>query len=136
MRRKAYFLATDLACPADAPTVIHEVDYREMDDLARLARASSDLLDVRGELHPDDRREGYLCRLKKLGMLNRVGEANLHAVARAIDARYGSTLLLWPELVSNGRCGQRWLGRLLMGEHGSPPLHHLLLQGWLSCYPE
>lgn len=106
-RRKAYALATNEACHIDAPAVVDGADYREMDDLIRLARASAALLDARCAVHPDDRREDNLRRLKRLGMLNRAGEANLYKVAKAMDGRYGSTLLLWPDLISNGRCGQR-----------------------------
>lgn len=135
-RRKSYVLATERACPADAPAVVEGADYREIDDLAHLARESAALLHARCDVHPDDRREDYLRRLKRLNMLNHAGEANLGKVARAMDARYGSTLEFWPELVSKGRCAQGWLGRLFMGERGSHPLHHLLLKGWLACYPD
>lgn len=90
------------------------------------------LLDTRCDAHPDDRRIRYLAALKRLGLLNRVGEAKLGAVAKAMDGYWGRTLDLWPGLAGNGRCAQGWLGTLLLGGRDSPPLHHLLLDGMLS----
>lgn len=101
-------------------------------DLLALARAGDDLLDLSCDTHPDDRRELYLQRLGRLGMLNRLGEAKLPAVAGVMDARWSAVLGHWPGLARDGRCVQGWLGALLMGRHGSPPLHHLLLEGALN----
>ena len=72
-----------------------------------------------------------MVRLDRLSLLNRAAEAKLPALAMAMDQYWGNTLALWPRLMSNGRCAQKWLGTLLLGEHDSPPLHHLLLEGML-----
>jgi len=67
-------------------------------------------------------------------MINKAGEAKLSTIAAAMDRRWGSLLSLWPDLSDNGRCSQSWLGALLMGEHGSPVLHYLLLEGMLEFH--
>lgn len=131
-RRIAYVAADDAECPVDAVGVVGSAGARIMADLTVLARSSDALLDRECDVHPDDQREGYLGRLKGRGMLNRAGEANLPALAAALDTRWGGVLDLWPALRKNGRCAQSWLGTLLLGEHGSPPLHHLLLEGMLE----
>lgn len=68
-----------------------------------------------------------------LSLLNRKGEADLGKVAKAIDGYWGDSLDFWPGLRKDGRCEQRWLGALLWGEHRSPPLHHILLEGLLNA---
>ena len=133
-RRGGYILPTDGECPSDAPVVAVMDGSISVADLLALARSSDALLDDRVDVHPDDRREIYLQRLGRLGMLNRRGEAKLPAVAEAVKVRWGAVLGLWPGLARNGACLQGWLGALLMGEHGSPPLHHLLLDGALKLF--
>ncbi len=130
-RRRAYVAASQSVCPPDAPYVIDVGNPMIMSDLVVLARQSDGLLNDWDEFHPDDRREGYLEDLKRLDMLNRLGEANLPAIAGAMDGYWGCTLDLWPRLRRDGRCEQAWLSALLMREHQSPPLHHLLLEGLL-----
>lgn len=131
-RKTAYLTASDAECPDDAPAVAVIDGGVALSDLTAIARAGDRLLDERGEVHPDDRREGYLRRLARMHMLNRLGEAKLPAVAGIVDARWGVTLQRWPGLARDGRCRQGWLGALLMGAHGSPPLHHILLEGTLD----
>ncbi|OQW42390.1 MAG: hypothetical protein A4S12_00615 [Proteobacteria bacterium SG_bin5] len=130
-RRRGYVVASYTTCPADAPAVVEVEDPRVLADLVHLARQSDVLLNGWDEVHPDDRREGYLEDLHRLGLLNRRGEANLPALAKAMDGYWGTTLDLWPSLRRDGRCMQRWLGGLMLREHRSPPLHHLLLEGLL-----
>ena len=127
-RRKGFVSADLEAAPADSPVVVANVEPRVVSDLLRLARASDALLDRVCDQHPDDRRMDYLAALRRLDMLDRAGEAKLPSIARAMDGYWGRTLDLWPGLAKEGRCRQGWLGRLLRGEHGSPPLHHLLLE--------
>lgn len=131
-RSSDYIPAAPETCPGDAAAVVASLNSRERGDLLALARASDMLLDREYEQHPDDRRMEYLRRLERLGLLNRAGMADLGKVARALDGWWGSTLRLWPGLLRDGRCRQRWLGALLWGEHGSPPLHHLLLEQMLD----
>jgi len=131
-RRSAYVAPTDEECPGNAPMVAVIDGGVARADLLALARAGDDLLDMSCDTHPDDRRELYLQRLGRLGMLNRLGEAKLPAVAGVMDARWSAVLGLWPGVARDGRCVQGWLGALLMGGHGSPPLHHLLLEGALN----
>lgn len=133
-RRGSYILPTDDECPVDALAVAIIDRGISVSDLLVLARSSDTLLDERVDVHPDDRREIYLQRLGRLGMLNRRGEAKLPAVAEAVNVRWGGVLGLWPGLARDGVCLQGWLGALLMGEHGSPPLHHLLLDGALKLF--
>ena len=133
-RCASYVPASELVCPIDAPTAISSDHHVSISDLLWIARAGDHLLDRRCDQHPDDRREGYLRRLLNVRMLNKAGEAKLSAIAAAMDSRWGSLLSLWPELSNNGRCSQSWLGALLMGEHGSPVLHHLLLEGMLEFH--
>jgi hypothetical protein len=132
-RRRAYVAATYATCPAEARPVVTVDDPRVLGDLVHLARQSDLLLNGWDEVHPDDRREGYLQGLDQLRLVNRLGEAKLPALARAMDAYWGTTLDLWPRLREGGRCEQGWLGALLMREHRSPPLHHLLLEGMLAA---
>lgn len=131
-RKTAYLPASDAECRDDAPMVAVIDGGYALTDLTAVARAGDRLLDNHGEVHPDDRREGYLQRLDRLRMLNRVGEARLPAVAGIVEARWGETLGRWPGLARDGRCRQGWLGALLMGAHGSPPLHHILFEGALA----
>lgn len=131
-RSSAYLPATAEMCPGDAAAVVVDINPREQSDLLALARASEILLDRECDQHPDDRRMEYLRRLDRLGLLNRAGMADLGKVARALDGWWGTTLRFWPGLQQDGRCRQRWLGALLWGEHGSPPLHHLLLERMLD----
>ncbi|MDQ2877488.1 MAG: hypothetical protein M3R41_00225 [Pseudomonadota bacterium] len=130
-RKARYQAATDGACPQGAPRVV-EVDDPRLADLLDLARHSDFLLDGRSGLCPDDRREEYLVRLQAMRMLNVAGEAKLPAIARSMDVWWGRTLDRWPGLARDGMCQQGWLGALLVGGHGSPPLHHLLLEGMLD----
>lgn len=131
-RRSEYVAPTAAECPEDAPVVAVLDGGVAQADLLVLARAGDALLDLRCDTHPDDRREGYLQRLDRLGMLNRRGEAKLPAIASVVDARWSAILGQWQGLARDGRCVQGWLGALLMGGHGSPPLHHLLLEGALG----
>lgn len=131
-RCRRYVVASPDTCPSDALTVVEVVDPRIMTDLLSLARQSDSVLNDCGELHPDDRREFYLEGLAALGLLNRRGEAKLPAIARAMDECWGGTLDLWPRLRRDGCCEQGWLSSLLIDDHGSPPLHHLLLEAVLS----
>lgn len=131
-RHAAYVPASDAVCPVDAPMALPADQSGRVADLVWLARAGDLLLDRRCDEHPDDRREGYLRRLSEVRLLNRAGEAKLSAIASAMDVRWGSLLGLWSGLAEQGRCRQSWLGALLMGEHGSPALHHLLLEGLLQ----
>ena len=131
-RRSGYLAATEDECPADAPAVAVFDGGVASSNLLSLARAGDALLDERCDIHPDDRREMYLQRLARVGMLNRLGEAKLPAIATLMEFRWGGVLVLWPGLARDGRCVQGWLGTLLMGGHGSPPLHHLLLEGALA----
>lgn len=133
-RLASYVAASDAVCPADAPTAIASDHPASFADLLWLARAGDHLLDRQCDQHPDDRREGYLRRLLNVRMLNKAGEAKLSAIATAMDRRWGGLLNLWPELSEKGRCSQSWLGALLMGEHRSPALHHLLLEGLLEFH--
>ena len=130
--RTSYVTPTADECPEGAAAVAIFDGGVALDDLLALARVGDVLLDERCETHPDDRREAYLQRLGRLGMLNRVGEAKLPSVSDLVDARWYRVLGRWPGLARNGRCVQGWLGTLLMGGHGSPPLHHLLLEGALE----
>lgn len=130
-RRGKYVPAKLDICHSKAPPVRDRLEPGVMAFLVVLARMSDGLLDRQCDTHPDDRREAYLVRLNRLGLLNRAGEAKLPAVAVALDQYWGETLALWPRLTVNGRCAQKWLGSLLWGEHCSPPLHHLLLEGML-----
>ncbi len=130
-RRRAYVPASPETCPADAGPVVLERDPRVLHDLLTLARQGDLVLNDRSDLHPDERREDYLQALDALGMLNRLGEAKLPAVADAMRRYWGTTLRHWPTLWRDERCEQGWLQRLLVGEHGSPPLHHLLLEDLL-----
>ena len=132
-RRRAYVAASHAICPVDAPCVVEVEDVRVLSDLVQLARQSDLLLNGWDEVHPDDRRTGYLDGLHRLGLVNRLGEANLPGLAVAMDGYWGSTLDLWPRLRNNGRCEQGWLHALLMREDRSPPLHHLLLEGLLGA---
>lgn len=132
-RRSDYVAANLDLCRTDAPRVVDPVNRRVRGDLVALARVSDALLDRECDQHPDDRREGYLRRLAVLGLLNRAGEANLARVASALDGYWGETLDIWPGLTNGGRCAQGWLGALLWGRHGRPPLHHLLLDVMLAA---
>lgn len=105
-RRRAYLAASRDTCPAEAPAVLEIDDPRVMADLLVLARQSEEVLNDRGEVDPDERREAYLQDLDQIDMLNRLGEAKLPAIARAMDAYWGSTLDLWPQLRRDGRCEQ------------------------------
>ena len=89
------------------------LEPRVMNDLVVLARMSDTLLDQQCDTHPDDRREAYLVRLDRVGLLNRTAEAKLPALATAMDGYWGGTLEFWPRLTNNGRCTQKWLGALL-----------------------
>lgn len=133
MRRRAYAAATDETCPPDAPVAAEHVDPRLLVDLLWLARQGDLVLNDRADVHPDDRRESYLEGLEDRRLLNRAGEAKLPALAKAMDGYWGTTLDLWPSLRRDGQCAQGWLHRLVVGEHGSPPLHHLLLEGLLTA---
>ena len=130
-RRSSYLAATEAECPQDSPAVTGVENGAAQADLLTLARGGDALLDMRCDTHPDDRRERYLQRLDQVSMLNRIGEANLAAITALIDSRWWRILEYWPGLTRNGRSAQGWLGALLMGRHGSPPLHHLLLEGAL-----
>ncbi len=132
-RRRAYIPASIETCPPDARPVFEEDDPRVLHDLLTLARQGDLVLNDRSDLHPDERREGYLQALDALGMQNRLDEANVPAVADAMKRYWGTTLRHWPTLWRDGRCEQGWLYRLLAGGHRSPPLHHLLLEGWLAA---
>ena len=128
--RKRRLVAADAAvCPLDAPAVVVTDKTFVLARVRRLARSSDAILDQRPGGHPDDRRETYLQQLNELGMLDRTGEANLAAIAAAMLSRWGMVLVLWPGLMDRNGCAQGWIGTLLMGEHRSPPLHHLLLNG-------
>ncbi|WP_156347043.1 TniQ family protein [Sphingomonas sp. Leaf33] len=132
-RRKRYVAAIPGTCPPDGAQVVEGREPWVMATLLDLARQSESVLNDCGETHPDDRREAYLQGLDGLGLLNRIGEANLPGIAKAMDGRWGESLDLWPRLRRDGRCEQGWLATLLTGEHVSPPLHHLLLEGLLSA---
>lgn len=132
-RRRAYVAVSAEICPPDAPAAAEEDDPRVLNDLLWLARQGDMLLNERDDLHPDKRRETYLEGLAALGQLNRLGEAKLPGVADAMRRYWGSTLDHWPALRRESKVEQGWLHRLLVGEHGSPPLHHLLLERWLAA---
>ena len=131
-RRTSYVAATAEECSLESP-VVGAIDGAEASsDLLLLARAGDILLDERCDTDPDDRREIYLQRLNDLGMLNRVGEAKLSAVAHLVGARWSRSLGYWPGLVRDGQCAQGWLWTLLLGDHNSPALHHLLFDGAIA----
>lgn len=130
-RRTSYVAATEAECPRDAPAVAI-IDEATRADLLTLARAGDMLLDMRCDTHPDDRREGYLQQLNRLGMTDRAGQAKLAMIVVLMDVCWPDILCYWPGLTRDGLCSQGWLGALLMGAHGSPPLHHLLLEGGLT----
>jgi len=132
-RRRAYVAASPETCPADAPSVAEEADPRVLNDLLRLAGEGDVLLNDRDDIHPDERRESYLEGLAALDQLNRLGEAKLPGIAEAMRRYWGTTLDHWPTLRRGDAVEQGWLHRLLVGEHGSPPLHHMLLEGWLAA---
>lgn len=71
-RRRAYVPASIETCPPDARPVVKEDDPRVLHDLLTLARQGDLVLNDRFDLHPDERREGYLQALDALGMLNRL----------------------------------------------------------------
>ncbi|QCB43627.1 hypothetical protein E5673_16475 [Sphingomonas sp. PAMC26645] len=135
-RRKRYIAASPGICPPDTTPVFEGREPWVMATLLELARQSESVLNDCGATHPDDRREVYLQALDGLGLLNRIGEANLPGIAKAMDARWGGSLDLWPRLRRDGRCEQGWLATLLTGEHVGPPLHHLLLEGLLAALYE
>ena len=130
VRRKLYVAADEAKCSERGSQAVVVCDERTRLDLLLIARASDEILDSRCDEHPDDRRERYLQRLNAIGFLTRKGEANLARIAKAMDSYWGDTLSVWPGLTSAGKCAQGWLGRLLLGQHRSPPLHHLFLE-WL-----
>lgn len=132
-RRRAYVAASYLLCPADSRPVVETDDPRVLTDLVNLAQQSDLLLNGWDEVHPDDRRAGYMEGLRRLGLVNRLGGAKLPGLAKAMDGYWGTTLDLWPRLRGSRGCEQGWLGTLLMREHRSPPLHHLLLEGLLGA---
>jgi hypothetical protein len=132
-RRRRYVPATLDLCDFGRPQIREGLEPRVTNDLVALARMSAALLGRQRDSHPDNRRDSYLSRLERLDLLNRAAEAKLPALAMALDQFWGNTLDLWPRLRSNGRCAQKWLGTLLRGEHESPPLHHLLLEGMLAA---
>lgn len=132
-RRAGYVPAALDVCRSDESALVVSQEPRVMGDLLAIARAGDALLDVDGGEHPDDRRMRYLGALDRLRLLNRGGKADLHGLARAMDGYWGTTLDVWPGLREGGRCGQRWLGRLLLSGRDSPPLHHLLLEAMLSA---
>lgn len=132
-RRRAYVTPSVDICPAAAPATAAEADPRVLNDLMWLARNGDLVLNDGDEIHPDERRECYLEGLQSLSMLNRSGAAKLPALAKAMDGYWGTTLDHWPTLRRGGGCEQGWLHRLLLGEHGSPPLHHMLLEGLLAA---
>lgn len=132
-RRRAYVAASAATCPPDAPAVADADDPRVLHDLLWLAGQGDILLNDRNDLHPDQHRESYLQGLAALDLLNKPGEAKLPGIADAMRRYWGSTLDHWPALRRGEGVEQGWLHRLLVGEHGSPPLHHLLLERWLAA---
>lgn len=134
MRRNGYHAASSHTCPPNSEEIeAGSAGSATRRDLLQIARSADRLLDARDELHPDDVRESYLSGLQTAGLLNRLGEADVGKIAEAMDRYWGDTLRSWQQLHENGRCSQRWLGRLLLGKHRSPALHHLLLQGLLEA---
>jgi len=135
MRRSGYHAATLQTCPPSSETIeVGSAEPARQRDLLQIARLADRLLDAREELHPDDVRECYLSRLQTAGLLNRLGEADVGKIAAAMDRYWGDTLGSWQQLHEDGRCSQGWLGKLLLGEHRSPALHHLILEGLLDAF--
>ncbi|MEE4209569.1 MAG: TniQ family protein [Parvularcula sp.] len=133
--RRRYIVASRELCAEESAHVVELSSPVVLSHLQWLSRESEIALNDLTEIHPDDRREGYLEALNDLGLLNRQGEAKLPAIAEAMDAHWGDMLDIWPRLRNAGRCDQGWLGALLMREDTSPPLHHLLLEGMLAAAP-
>ncbi len=130
--RYRHVAATRSICPPEAASVLADVSPVTMDHLARLARASAELLDPRvGNRWVGDV-EDYRDKLAALGLTRSDRKVDVAALIDRFSAFYGGTLgVLGIEAPSE--CRADWLPELVRARrNASSPLRHLLLQGFLD----